>query len=248
VADRGRLLKYGGFLLCWSLSICLLIVFSANNGLSTLHNQIEKYNFGSTLPENQVGAFSYIRVDPKENYRPIYSVAFENLLVENNRLGIFKTAINRKATIRSLKLRLYHYIPADTSISKLLQNAKELIKEEVATKLTDTMDGWHISNINFAKVSEVCVNNFDGKIFQENNLLLAVNCKRAIVSYRAPNNIVLRGHVIISTGEGDTLESNYIEWDTKNCCFRTDKTYFLNRNGEKTSGKGICVDSKLNTV
>jgi lipopolysaccharide assembly outer membrane protein LptD (OstA) len=113
--------------------------------------------------------------------------------------------------------------------------------------LISRRDGWRI-NIDLSNTSEVCVANFDYKVFYDGALLLKVRSKRATTSNKCPDEVTLRGHVTISTGDGTTLESNCVIWDIPKQQFTVDGTYFLTRNGKKIRGKDICVDDKLNIV
>jgi hypothetical protein len=257
VINRRRLLTRGVVLICWVFSVCLLLIFSANNRFDTLNKQVESHNFTLTLPKNQLDAFSYTRFAPEGSYRPIYAIAFEKLLLENNSFGPFKTAMHKKAIIRDLELRFYHYIPADADGNTAAPNvpwapdtaildAKGLIRE-IADKFTDTAEIRHIANLNFTNVSEVRVNNFDCRFLYEDAPVLSVHCRRATASYR-DSDIELHGHVIIKTRDGATLESNYVKWDVRNKIFKVNSLYAMNRNGAVKTGRNACFDFTLNEV
>lgn len=248
---KGLVWVWGG------IFVCILLIFSANNQFDTLNKQVESHNFRLTLPKNQLDAFSYTRFAPGANYRPIYAIAFEKLLLENNNFGPFKTAIHKKAIIRDLELRFYHYIPADADGNTTTPNvplapdtavldAKGLIRE-IADKFTDTAEIRHIANLNFTNVSEVQANNFDCRFLYEDAPVLSVHCKRATASYR-DSDIELHGHVIIKTQDGATLESNYVEWDVRNKIFKVNSLYAMNRNGAVKTGRNACFDFTLNEV
>ena len=274
MANNGRVFKHGLFLTVWILSICFLIQFSANNELNTRYYQTESQDFDLTLPKNQIGTLSYIRRDPKENGRPIYSIHFNKLLAENNHLGIFKTGLHKVVKIRGLGLRLYQYGPTETKPAARPNHNKSptivransgksdrtkmanipIVLEDIGTdvqaliKFVDNLikpqSGWLI-NIDLSNVSEVLVNDFDYQVFCDGDLFLAIESKRAIASYKH-SALVLRGHVTITAADGGTLECNHAEWYTKKEQFKIDGIYVLNRNGVKTTGKNICVDTQLN--
>jgi lipopolysaccharide assembly outer membrane protein LptD (OstA) len=109
------------------------------------------------------------------------------------------------------------------------------------------VDGWRVTNIDLSNVSEVRINNFDYQVFYEDDLFLSIQSKRAMASYKH-SGIVLRGHVIIKTADGSTLESNYVKWDIENQHFTVNGIYVINRNGVKTTGRNISVDAQLNNV
>ncbi len=239
----------------WILSFLILIVVSFNNGLNTSNNKVLIDGSQFKLPKNQVGTFSCFRQDPKENYRPVHSVSFENLLVENNNLGFFKTALHKVVKIRDFELKFYHYTSPEVTASTIPDIY--LINEDITTdsralfskithKLTNPMDGWRV-NVDLSNISELRVNNFDYKVFYDGDLFFAIQSKRATASYKH-SGIVLRGHVTIKTGDGSTLESNYVEWDVKKQHFNVNGVYVLNRGGIVTTGKDICVDAQLKSV
>lgn len=268
------MLKYGIFSIAWILSIYLLFVFSANNGLNTLYYRTESHDFDLTLPRNQIGALSYIRRDPRENSRPIYSIHFNKLLAENNHLGIFKTGLHKVVKIQGLRLRFYQYRPPEdkpaarpdlnksptivrvnSSKSDTTKMANiPIVLEDIDTdvqalikfvgNLIKPRSGWRV-NIDIGNVSEVLVNDFDYQVFRDGDLFLAIESKRAIASYKH-SALLLRGHVTITAADGSTLECNHAEWYTKKEQFKIDGIYVLNRNGVKTMGKDICVDAQLN--
>ena len=240
----------------WILSFLILIVVSTNNGLNAPYNKVLIDGSQFKLPKNQVGTFSCIRRDPKENYNPIYSASFENLLVENNNLGFFKTALHKVVKIRGLKLRFYGYTSAKTTATTNLDSnespkgittdAKALLVKAMRRLMTP-VDGWRISNIDLGNVSEVRVNNFDYKVFYDDNLSFGIQSKRAIASYKH-SGIILRGHAKLTLADGTTLESNSIKWDIKKQHFSANGVYVLNCGGIVTTGKDICVDAQLKSV
>lgn len=272
---RRPLLKWIILLASWASSILLLIIFAANNELSTLYNEPIGHLPESKSPGNQIGALSYTRCDSKENSRPVYSVHFKNLRADNNKFGIFKTGLHKVVKIQDLQLRFYRYTPKVTSITRL-NNSKspkttaggssklctttitdispdpEDITTDVRAlvgivdKLTHLKNGWRV-DIDLSNVSKVRVNNFDYKVFYDGDLSFDVQSKRIIASDKQ-SEVVLRGHVTIKTADGSTLESNCVKWDIKNQHFTVNGVYVLNRNGVRTTGKGICVDAQLNVL
>ena len=233
----------------WILSFLILIIFTRNNKLNTLYNNTVSHGPELRPPKNQTGKVSYVRWDPKENYRPIYSVHFKNLRVENNKLGIFRTALHKIVKIRDLELRFYRYI-SHSDISSVSEGTTSDIRaliKEVMRKLINPMDGCRVNNINLGNVSEVHINNFDYKVLYDDELFFAIRSKRATASYKH-SGVVLRGHVTIKTADGDTLESNYVKWDIKKQHFSVNGVYVINRDGIVTTGKDICVDAQLKSI
>jgi hypothetical protein len=262
-------------LILWISSFLILII--STNEPNILCN--DEANRGSKLrlPENETGQFSYTRLDPEQNYRPTYSVYFKNLRMENNKLGIFKTALHQIVKIWNLELRFYRYTSPKVSATIEFNNSKSpksittgssqprttttphipnfledtaadtrILIKSIIRKFLTPADKWCV-NINSGNVSEVLVNNFHYTVFYDNDLLFAIQSKRALASYKQ-SGIILRGHVTIKTANGSTLESNHIKWDIKKQHFSVNGIYVLNRNGLKTTGKNICVDTQLNNV
>jgi hypothetical protein len=212
-----------------------------------------------------LGAFYCTRFNPKKNHLPIYSVAFENLLLKNNNLGPFKTAMHQKAIIRDLELRFYQYPSAvkaepagigeygksepskNPLASGISATAAEKLIGEIANASAVTSNKCSVSNINFAKLSEVYANNFDCRFFYKDNVILSVHSGNAAASYKN-SDVELRGHVIIKTQNGDALEGNYVQWNIRENTFDVKSAYRLNHNGVVKTGKNACFDFELNEV
>lgn len=239
----------------WSVCILILVIATNNNPLQPVHNAVVNYEPVQILQKNQLGSSCYIHRDPQQNGRVIYSVSFESLLAENNQLGIFKTGLHKILRIDDLSFRSYQYSSDD---SAQITNSGQLgipgpsphtslhtqMLTSVARKLTG-YDSLERINMDLGNVSEMAVKGFEYKIFRDGNLFFHIQSKRAGASYRN-SSLALRGHVILTTAEGDTLESNRVKWDMESNIFDVDGVYVLNRNGVKTTGKDIYVDCQLN--
>jgi hypothetical protein len=250
MVNKGRLVKYGVFFICWFFSICIVLTLAANSQLKTFCGRplrgksVKSCNFELELPKNQLDAFSYIHFDSKANSRPVYGIAFKKLLLENNNFGPFKTAIHKKAIIHDLHLKYYEYRNGK-SIFSTSASLEELIKQ--TGDILRPSKKYSVGNFNFANVSEVYADKFDCRFFSEDTLLLWVNCRKAAASYRG-SNVELRGHVTIKTKDGTVLESNYIEWDVRNNIFNVKGLYVLNHNGAVKTGRSTCFDFTLSEV
>jgi len=269
--------KRAVLLVSWALSILALIIFAAHNDLNKLYRNTQNWEPELRLPKNQMGAVSYRRYDSKENGRPVRSISFGSLLVENNNFGIFKTAAHKVVKIRDLELTFHRYTPPNITSNTNLSGKKNAetttgnrseysvtTTPDVSTapegtftytgellndiySLINPKDRWRI-NIDISNTSEICVTNFDYNAFYDGAPLLIVRSKRATTSNKHPDVVTLRGHVIVKAEDGSVLESNSVMWDTRKHHFTADGTYFLSRNGKKIRGKDICVDDKLNIV
>jgi hypothetical protein len=141
----------------------------------------------------------------------------------------------------------------DELFDELLEKVKKLSggcqfnsSEESSGNLCD---GWKLTipGIELSDIGEICVSDFDYQFFYDGELSFGVQGKRVIASYKQPD-VILRGHVIITASGGSTLECNYAKWNVKKELFKVDGVYVLNRKGETISGKGVCVDTQLNSV
>lgn len=259
MSDKRRVLKCGAFLVgCWTGSICLLFILSANNS-SNFIGQKPSLPITFDLPSNQIGAFRFVRYDPEKDNKPYFSFSFDNLLVENNKLGIFKSALHQVVRISNLDFRICQY-PENNPITPAKNRSEESLQDLPSTKnifsqarcfieqFLDKQDSWRIDlNITFANVTELVINNFSYGFFSENDLVLSIQSKRAIASYSG-SGLILRGHVIIKTGRGDVLEGNHIKWDLDNNIFNVQGVYALNQNGIIKSGKDVTLDHALNEI
>ena len=251
-------LKWTLLLVLWILSFLILITVSVNNELNTLYNDAVSYGPDLRLPKNRIGALSYTRSDPEENHRPVYSIGFGGILVENNNFGLFETATHKVVKIQDLELTFHRYTPNNiTPSAKTAAPDISSSPEGTFTYAEDPLDdipdlispanGWRI-NIDISNTSEVCVAGFDYKVLYDRTPLLSVQSRKATISDKHPDVVTLRGHVIVKAVDGSILESNRVVWDIKKHHFTAEGTYFLNRNGRKIRGKDICVDDKLNIV
>ncbi len=251
-------LKWSVLLISWSLFVLILgiVIFGGNNEAGTLYRDAASIGPELRPPKNQTGAFNYRRWDPNENYRPVFSVHYENFCSENNNFGFFKTALHKVVKIQDFELKFYKYNPdkvtSETTpdiffVSEDITSDTITLVKNIMRRLTIPESGWRINNIDLSNVTEVRINNFDYQVFNNSNLLFATQSNRAIVSYDH-SDVVLRGHAKITIADGSTLESNYIKWDVTKQRFSVNGVYVLNRRGVMTTGKGICVDAQLNIV
>jgi hypothetical protein len=262
IVNGPRLWLKGSILLVsWTLPVLILIV-ARSNKISISYPDIASLRPDLTQHKNQIGAFNYLIWDSNANYRPVFSVHFDNLSAENNKLGVFNTALHKVVKIQDLELKLYRYNsgkatatskPDISTVSDCINNDLESITtdantivERIIHRLTDPAYGWR-ANIDIGNVSEVRVNNLDYQVFHDGELFFATQSRRAIVSY-GQSDVLLHGRAKITIADGSTLESNYIKWDVKKQHFSVKGAYVLNRGGTITTGKDICFDAQLKSV
>lgn len=265
---RKRIIFLAAF---WVLSFGALLIVSTSNELNRPAADAKGHAIELPPLKNEIKGLRYIH---KENHRPIYAVSLGGLRAENNKLGIFKTGLHKVAKIQDLELAFYRYSSSEiisntkpdnkSSIATIAADRNESYVAAAADESTDAFpaliklaggihnlisrrDGWRI-NIDLSNTSEVCVANFDYKVFYDGALLLNVRSKRATTSNKCPDEVTLRGHVVVKAADGSVLESNCAIWNIAKQQFAVDGTYFLTRNGKKIRGKDICVDDKLDIV
>jgi len=246
----------------WLLSLTAVTIVSVNNDLNSPYSNLASYVPAKNSTKNEIKGLSYTKCDSDQNGSPVYTISFEKLLAENNKLGIFKTGLHKIVRISDLRLVLHNYsccqtqgqseldqdIAAKTDVFGVSNGIDNSIKPltEIINKLKSSDDIWRI-DIDLSNVSEVLVNDFDYNVFCDNELVLRIQSKRAIASYKR-SDLLLRGHVILTNAAGGKLESNYVKWDVGSRSFSVKGFYVLNRNGIRKMGKDICLDSQLNNI
>jgi len=180
---------------------------------------------------------------------------FDSLHAENGSLGIFKTGSYKIVKIQGLRLELARYLSeSQLSLPQGLERLSEILSPrasinsrnsplDIVRQLISRSNGWTL-DVDLSNTSEIRVNNFDYRIFDNNKPNLAVHSRLAVFSSDWPE-ILLRGHVTITAADGSTLQCNRIRWNAEKQIFSTDDRYLLNRCGEEITGKGIRVDARL---
>ena len=256
IQERWLWVKWGVLLVVWVLSAVVFITIVGNNELSKYCREAASPGFDLQLPQNELRAFHYRSMNSKDDNRPVFSVRFQSLCAENSNLGFFKTALHKVIKIQDLELNFHQYSQGKATSSTVpgIQDASEAISIDIAVLIKNTIQGfttpvsgWRFTNIDIGNVSEVRVNNFDCRVFRDNNLRFATQSRRAIVSYK-DSDVILHGSAKITIADGSTLESNEIKWDVKRQYFSVRGVYVLNRRGIITTGKGICVDAQLKSI
>lgn len=256
IHDRRLWLKWGILLTTWLFYMLVFVFVAANKELSKHYYSAAAPEAIPRSPGNQIRNFDYLCCDPKEKLKPVYSVHFTKLCARNSNFGFFKTALHKVVEIQDLKLKFYRYssdkvksatTPDISGVYEGVISDTTALVNKMVLLSPNFVDGWNFNNIDLGNVSEVRINNFDYKLFYDKELLFATQSKRATVSHQY-SKVVLRGCVKITTADGSTLESNDIQWDVKNGYFYVNGIYVLNRRGIITTGKGICVDTRLENM
>jgi len=245
---RGRYVIFAA----WIVTAATLAAICINHRVIRQNlNHYQSQNDTVSPPENQINGLTYCRYDPNTN-RLRFAASVRSLRAENAKFGIFRTAAARTIKVKDLRLRFCE--SGDSTVTTALRD-KILFDRlsggnknlgEFITQLADVRD-YYGADIDLSNTREVTVDNFDCRVFEDDNLLLSVESRRAVVDSDWPK-VSLRGHVTVTCADGSTLEGNHIKWNTKEQSFTVDGTYFLRRGECQIAGKGICVDSQLNIV
>lgn len=184
----------------------------------------------------------------------MFSIHFDSLYAKNGSLGIFKTGSYKIVKIQGLRLELARGLSeSQLSLPEGIGHLSEMLSpraaidrnspRDIIRQLISRSNGW-VLDVDLSNTSEIRVNNFDYRIFDNNKPNLAIHSRLAVFSSDWPE-ILLRGHVTITAADGSTLQCNRIKWNAEKQIFSTDDRYLLNRNGEEITGKGIRVDARL---
>ena len=246
---KARFIKYGVFLSGWVFLFAVLVFLSPGT-LRIDYSPLPAVVF--SLPSNRIGAFSYASYRPEGNFEPKLFISFDEILIENNHLSIFKSALHQVAKIDDFKFSAYHY--PDNSTESAVDSSldhlpfRDSLKEQVlayAELLWHELDGWGVNfDISRFNVSELLIDDFDYSVFSDSNLVLSIKCSRARASYDS-EGLELRGHVVVKAGDAKVLEANRIKWDYENKKFIVKSAYALNKDNVIKTGGSIVLDYEL---
>jgi len=206
-------------------------------------------------PRNEMGWIHYVKYDPRNNFKPIYRIGFENLKVENKRFGIFRTPAAKSVRIRNLGIKGFRYSAAlsDASCSAPQATTKECRPIDtsktpisVVADMVNRKGKWSI-DIDLSNVTRTEIFGFEYSLVGDCKLLLGVQSRRAIITSDWPC-ITLRGHAVIAFSDGSSLEGNCVVWDTEKGSFEAKGIYVIKRNGFTTVGNNITVSGQSNSV
>ena len=257
IYGRGLWIKWGVLLAAWVLCALAFVTVAGNNELSGRDGDLASRRLDLRPRQNELRGFRYRAWDPEEDYSPLFSVRFRSLRAENSNLGFFKTALHKVIKIEDLGLAFYQYSQGNVTSATPpgVLDVPEAIPADIAAlvkstvrRLATPVDGWRLnSSFDVGNVSEIRANNFDCRVFCDEDLQFAAQSKRAIVSYE-DSDVILHGHAKITVADGSTLESNKIKWDVKRQYFSAKGVYVLRRRGTITTGKGIRVGAQLESI
>jgi len=258
--------KWWFLALSWTLAAGLCLVDLTNDDHFSRAGSRGEF-VPQSLGRNEIEGFHFVHYDPDEQ-ESNFSISFKRLRSQNAPLGTFRTALFKVVNIEDLEL-CYHQ---NTSLSDSSNDTAAISGlgdlffpginysgddyAERSNYLQDYLcsrggrgedDYVELILPDMSNAAETNVKGFKYELFRKGRASLAVQSKRAFVSYRNPQIIALRGHVIISLNE-TTLESNRVTWDVLEQKFTVEGKYLLTHNQRKTSGDKICLDANLQPV
>lgn len=210
----------------------------------------------SVLDRNETGPLVAWRKGLLVESPPDYKVEFDTLRAENGRLGFFRTASNKTASIDNLHVtlqqpenlnaqergqdvRLKDFCDLFTPRRDEISRASQL---GVFTDLQGEATDWTVS-IDITNTTEVHVKDMVWEIRCGNRTALKIQCRRACLRGDIPY-VLLQGHATVTTPT-TTLEGNCIKMNVRDNCFVVDGRYLLTRGGRRQAGVGGCFDTEL---
>lgn len=202
-------------------------------------------------PANSIGKFELCTEISDGHTSARWNISADNLIIEDGRLGIFRTYSHKTARFKNLSLQI---VPS-------VSNRKNAIACESTTQrqasystapasfssvlfylfedFTSYADGWKLE-LDAGNLSSVRVEGFSYEISDGSDVLLSVGSRRASLTHKGLP-ILLEGLVVIATASGTTLRANKVEWDIGNSAFIADEGFLLKEAGSYTSGEKITV-------
>ena len=238
--------------LSWIACIALLLsyrVIFPDESLVTCPNPIEL----PLIDKNETGPFAAWRQDALIESQAECRVEFDNLRAENGRIGLFRTASSKTASIDNLRVtfrqandREYgECVRLGDFCDLFAPRREELTKASrigVLTRFGDSESDCTIP-IDLTNTTLVQIRNMAWEIRCDGQSVMTVECRRASLQGESPY-VLLQGHAVIRTPTG-LLEGNCIKMNVRDNCFVVDGHYLLTRNGHRRSGVGGCFDTEL---
>jgi hypothetical protein len=118
---------------------------------------------------------------------------------------------------------------------------------EAGDQFRSSLKGFEVQSPVFLDVSnatKVIVRNLNYCLFADGDPNLSIRCANAIIANPA-SEVILRGCVVITTGDGSKLMSNCVRWNMEANQFTVPETFVLSRHGSLARGRGIRCDNRL---
>ncbi|MBN1361931.1 MAG: hypothetical protein JW993_15145 [Sedimentisphaerales bacterium] len=190
-----------------------------------------------------------VLVEPQREYK----VQFDNLRAENGRLGFFRTASNKIASIDNLHVTFGRMDGFSRDPGVRLEDFCELFaprrvdaSQANPIRVLGDLQGDALDcsvSIDMTNTTLVQIRNLAWEVRDEDGTILKVQCHRACLQADAPY-VLLQGHATVTTPTA-TLEGNCIKMNVRDNCFVVDGRYLLTRDGCRHNGIGGCFDTQL---
>lgn len=249
-------------ILSWATAAALIYVYFAHpadndalpNTHATLLNQTT-YQALTTLKTGRV-----IWQEPTSPRRPLFGMQFDQIQIENGQLGIFDSSIHKTINIQNLKIDQYQYDSAPTGnaphinllpdqplIAKLTNATSQHKPAATPSQQSAQQHSWWNKHLDLTNVSQINASSFEYCFHLDNDTHFTIKCKRARLKWNS-NGIIMQGHVIITTAEQKTLQSNYVTWDIANQKLKIKGRYTLTAANYRTIGRDSLLDYCLNPL
>ena len=237
-------------MVCWILPFYLFVQYIAP--IEFTSDSIDSSTiFIKTPSKNEIHGFSTIVSDPANDFRPRYSLSFDNLKIINGKVGLFRTALSKQVNLGQSHINLYSYTPdLDSTASHAfdLNSALQQLAGSLPGQITEMFGSQRENREMIETLLEAVrldITDFQLNWLHDDQNQLTIQSKRAGLTALEPDRLMLRGAVSIQTPE-TIVQSNHIVWDINQQLFIVKGSYVLTRDGEKQFGLNICFDSQLN--
>lgn len=207
----------------------------------------------SALDRNETGPFVSWRPGTLAGAEPGCTVRFDNLRAENGRLGFFRTASNKTASIDNLHVTFRRPDSLDSGREVRLADFCDLfaprrdelgpagrigVLSDLAGGTPDCSLGLDMTNTTLVQIRDMT-----WEIRCQDRPILKIRCRRACLQGDSPF-VLLQGHAVVTTPT-TTLEGNCIKMNVRDNCFVVDGRYLLTRDGRRQDGIGGSFDTRL---
>lgn len=186
---------------------------------------------------NQGCGLNEIRGFNITNHQSGYTVKFDRLRTENNKLGFFRSGAHKILLIEGLEIcQTYHAEPVTQNKAASSQKLEDV--QESQTSVKSILKKIRL-NVDISNVSELFVRGFKFENKYEDETLLVKSSKA--ITKLGNRNLVLGGRIEIETPEVGIVQCGRAEWDVENKCIQVVGRYVAEKNGEKFTGTNLVI-------
>jgi hypothetical protein len=261
-------------ILLWTVSFIGLFGFAPSRGSipSTSHQTVSQ---SPSISSGQAGPFRYTRFDPSSPSKALYAFEMKSAESSPGTFGLFRTGGYRTLSLDRVRisLNLQESEPGAAPIPAkgVLERPKSKAKPKKAN-LKRPVCPWQIFQEDLAAFERRAIPRVPGGItlqvdcglpdlshilgieirqfectIHQGTEPLHIRSQSASWSAGHPEELILRGHVVVSNGQ-TLLEGNALRWDLQTNRFRTDKPCYVTNPVGNYRGNNLEFDSTLNTL